>query len=84
MLNAGGTLFILFFTVVSFFCIVDLLTTRLGQLTLSAVVLLYLSRAVEEIIVSDDFSIVIFATCLLVSIIYSVVLMTGLPRHALR
>ena len=43
MLNAGGTLMIVFFAAASFACASDLLGTRLGEVALGFVSLLYLS-----------------------------------------
>jgi hypothetical protein len=74
MLNAAGTLFIILFTVASFVFIQDMLTTRLGKLLISFVALFYASRAIEEIIVSPQFSLFIFVICVLISAIYVVLL----------
>jgi hypothetical protein len=70
MLNVGAILFVFFFAYASFFCRKELLSTALGKAVLVLILLMYLSRAVEEIILSPTFSIVIFATCLLVVGIY--------------
>jgi hypothetical protein len=70
MLNAGGTLFIVLFTVASLVFTQEMLTTRLGKLVTLFVVLLYASRAIEEIIVAPQFSSFIFGICILISAIY--------------
>lgn len=70
MLNVGAILFVFFFAYVSFFCGKELLTTALGKAVLVLILLMYVSRAIEEIILSPTFSIVIFATCLLVAGVY--------------
>ena len=70
MLNAGGTLFIVLFSVASLAFIKDMLTTQLGKLVILFVVLLYASRAIEEIIISPHFSLLIFTICLLIAAIY--------------
>jgi hypothetical protein len=74
MLNVGGILLIGFATFASLFCIKDVLTTRLGKATIFLIILLYASRAVEEIIISPGFSLVIFTTCLAVAAIYALAL----------
>ncbi|MBN1379998.1 MAG: hypothetical protein JXA04_12275 [Gammaproteobacteria bacterium] len=71
MLNAGGTLFILLFTIASFFYIKDMLTTRLGKLLIRFVVLLYASRALEEIIVVTKFDAMIFWVCIAIAALYA-------------
>jgi len=70
MLNVGAILFVFFFAYASFFCGKELLTTALGKAVLALILLMYLSRAVEEVILSPTFSVVIFATCLLVAGVY--------------
>jgi hypothetical protein len=81
MLNAGGTLFIVLFTVASLAFIQDMLTTRLGKLVTLFVALLYASRAIEEIIVSPKFSAFIFGICVLISAIYLALLLIGEKNH---
>ena len=68
-LNVGGILFIGFFAYASFFYQKDLLETRLGQLVLLLVAVLYLSRAVEEFFLFK-FTPLIFVSCVLVGAIY--------------
>jgi hypothetical protein len=70
MLNVGAILFVFFFAYTSFFCGKELLTTALGKAVLVLILLMYVSRAIEEVILSPTFSIVIFATCLLVAGVY--------------
>lgn len=70
MLNAGGTLMIIFFAIGSFGFASDILGTRLGKLFLGFVSVLYLSRAAEEIVLSPRFSPVIFGVCVLIALIY--------------
>ena len=70
MLNVGAILFVFFFAYASFFCKREMLTTGLGKAVLVLILLMYLSRAIEEVILSPAFSIVIFATCLLVVGVY--------------
>ncbi len=82
MLNVGGTLMIVFFAVASFTCIEDILATRFGKLFLGLVSAVYLSRAIEEIVISPRFSPIIFAVCLLIGVIYLVPLIAPRPRTA--
>jgi len=70
MLNVGTMLFVFFFAYASFFCAREMLTTWLGKAVLVLILLSYLSRAVEEVILSPTFSVAIFATCLLVAGVY--------------
>jgi len=76
-LNAAGTLSIAFFVVVSFFFRDDLLTTRLGRLTLGLVSALYLSRAAEEFFLFK-FTPVIFGACSVVGALYVGILVMAL------
>lgn len=82
MLNAGGTLMIAFFAVASLGFATDVLTTRLGTLVLGFVAVLYLSRAVEEIVISPHFSALIFGVCLAIAGIYMVLLVSSSRRPA--
>jgi hypothetical protein len=50
MFNVGETLVVFFFAYASFFCRKELLTTSLGKAVLTLILLTYLSRAVEEVI----------------------------------
>ena len=70
MLNVGAILFVFFFAYASFFCRKELLSTALGKAVLVLILLTYLSRAIEEVILPPTFSIVIFAACLLVAGVY--------------
>jgi hypothetical protein len=81
MLNAGGTLMIVFFAAASFACASDLLATRLGKMVLALVSLLYDSRAVEEIVIAPRFSVVIFGVCVIIALIYLSLLLLPPGRH---
>lgn len=70
MLNMSAILFVFFFAHASFFCKREMLTTRLGRAVLVLILLVYVSRAVEEVILSPAFSAFIFAACLLVAGVY--------------
>jgi len=70
MLNVAGILTIAFATFASFFWVEDLLNTGLGRTTIILVALFYATRAMEEIILSPEFSPVIFGVCILVAMIY--------------
>jgi len=82
MLNAGGTLTITFFAIASLGFAGDVLTTRLGALVLGVVAAFYLSRAIEEILISPDFSAVIFGVCLAIAGFYLVLLVGSFRRPA--
>ena len=75
MLNVGGTLFILLFAIASLAYTKDMLTTRLGKLLIVFIILLYASRAVEEIIVSSHFSLLIFIVCVIIALDYLSILL---------
>ncbi len=75
MLNAGGTLFILLFTIASLGFTKEMLTTKIGKLISLFVFLLYVSRAIEEVILSPEISPAILAICLVISLIYLMVLL---------
>jgi len=75
--NAAGTLFIVFFVVVSFFFRDDLLTTRLGRMTLGLVSALYLSRAAEEFFLFR-FTPLIFGSCAVVGGLYVAILLMAI------
>ncbi len=79
MLNVAGILFIFFFAYVSFFCKQELLTTGLGKTVLVLILLMYLARAGEEVVL-PGFSVAIFAVCLVVSGIYMVPLLASVRR----
>lgn len=81
MLNAGGTLMITFFAVASLGFAQDVLTIGLGRLFLGLVAALYLSRAVEEIVISPRFSPVILAVCLVIAGVYLLLLVSTLRRR---
>jgi hypothetical protein len=78
--NAAGTLFIVFFVVVSLFFRDDLLNTRLGKLTLGLVAALYLSRAAEEFFLFK-FTPVIFGSCAVVGGLYVAILLMAIRGH---
>ncbi|HVN32947.1 MAG TPA: hypothetical protein VMT45_13280 [Thermoanaerobaculaceae bacterium] len=75
--NAAGTLFIVFFVVVSLFLRDDLLNTRLGEVTLGLVATLYLSRAAEEFFLFQ-FTPLIFGACVAVGGLYLAILLIAL------
>lgn len=81
MLNTGGILIIGFAAFASLFCMDDLVSTKLGKSTLLLVILIYASRALEEIIISPVFSIVIFASCLAVAAIYALALTATMRKN---
>jgi hypothetical protein len=70
MLNAGGLLLIAFLTIASLFYFDEVLTTKIGRLTILLCIALYWSRAIEEIFISPSFSIMIFVSCIFVGLIY--------------
>jgi hypothetical protein len=72
MLNAGGTLLILFFAVGSLAFPTDVLTTRLGRSFLVLVVVLYFSRAVEEVLLSPSISFAIIGVCIAIAVVYAI------------
>jgi len=74
-LNVGGILFVFFFAYVSFFCKKELLSTVIGTAVLVLILLMYLSRAAEEVLIFPGFSVPIFVVCVLVSGIYLVPLL---------
>ncbi len=74
MLNTAVTLMIIFFAVSSLGYAGDMLGSKLGKLVLGFVFLLYFSRALMEIFISPRFSILIFALCILIALIYLVLL----------
>lgn len=72
MLNVGGTLFIILSAIASLCFMNEMITTKLGKLILIFVFLLYFSRAIEELIISPTFSVIIFLVCMVISAIYLV------------
>lgn len=72
--NVFGTVAIFYFAYMSFFHRRELLETKLGKTVMSLVVFVYFSRALEEFILFD-FSIVIFASCILAGGIYLALLL---------
>jgi len=80
-LNGAGTLFIVFFVVVSLFFRDDLLMTRLGKLTLGLVAALYLIRAAEEFFLFK-FSPLIFGSCAVVGGLYVAILLMAIRGHS--
>lgn len=83
MLNAGGTLFIILFAVASLGYVQEMLTTKLGKLISLFVFLLYASRAVEEVIISPEFSLAIFAVCLVIAAIYLVLWLLPMQKQSI-
>lgn len=83
MLNAGGTLFIILFAVASLGYMQEMLTTKLGKLISLFVFLLYASRAVEEVIISPEFSLAIFAVCLVIAAIYLVLWLLPMQKQSI-
>lgn len=81
-LNLGGMLLIFFLAYASAVCRREIMTTRLGRGVLVLAVLLYLSRAVEEVAIFG-LSPAILVACLLVGGIYTVLLfrMEDRPRE---
>ncbi len=74
MLNVDVALPIFFFAYASFFCKRDLLSTALGKAALVLILLFYLARAVEEMILAPAFSAAIFVACLLVAGVYAAII----------
>ncbi|HLP46441.1 MAG TPA: hypothetical protein VK469_10860 [Candidatus Kapabacteria bacterium] len=73
MLNLGGILIILFFTLAFLVYSREVLTTKLGGLALLFCSIFYGTRALEEIILSPRFSIVIFSSCIITSLLFLVI-----------
>lgn len=71
MLNNGGILLIGFAAFASLFCAQEMLSSRLGKATIILIFLVYFSRAVEEIVLSPEFSVLIFVSCLVVAAVYA-------------
>jgi len=71
MLNVGGSLFILFFTLAFLAYPVEVVNTRVGRLSLLFCVFLYGTRAVEEIFWAPVFSPVIFSVCMVTTILFT-------------
>ncbi|HLP45520.1 MAG TPA: hypothetical protein VK469_06225 [Candidatus Kapabacteria bacterium] len=70
MLNLGGILIILFFTLAFLFYSREVLGTKLGGLTLLFCSIFYGTRALEEIFLSPRFSIVIFSSCIITFLLF--------------
>ena len=83
MLNAGGTLFIILFAVASLGYVKEMLTSKLGKLISLFVFLLYASRAIEEVIISPEFSLAIFAVCLVIAAIYLVLWLLPMQKQSI-
>jgi hypothetical protein len=75
MLGVGGTLMIAFLAWASLRYRDEMLNTRLGNAVIALSVLVYLTRALEEIWIAPVFSFPIFIACLAVSVIYLFLLM---------
>jgi hypothetical protein len=73
MLNAAGTLFVLFFTVASAGFTGEMLETRLGRLIILFILIFYGSRAIEELLISNDFSPLNFVFSLAVALVYAII-----------
>lgn len=71
MLNFGGILLIGFITFASFFCIEELISTRLGKAVIILTFFVYFSRAIEEVLIAPQFSVLIFISCLIVAAVYA-------------
>lgn len=72
MLNAGGTLFILFMGMALTFVVREVSSTILGRLILILGAATYLLRAAEELFISTHVNVPILGTCLLVGILHLV------------
>lgn len=70
MLNAGGTLFILFLGLCYAFATHDVAETRLGRLVLTLGALTYLVRAAEELLLAPQISWAIFAVSLVTGLLH--------------
>lgn len=81
MLNAGGTICILFFALAFLRYGAEVLGTGLGRLSLLCCALLYGTRALEEIVLAPRFSPPIFATCLLSAALFALVLVLSAGRR---
>ena len=79
-LNVGEVIFIFFFAVVSFFCQMDLVQTRLGRLLLALIAILYLSRASAEFIIFK-FTPTIFVACAVTGLIYFALLLIAWTKR---
>jgi len=77
MLGISGMLMFFFFAFASLLCWRDLLTTRLGRMVITLIAVVYLSRAAEEVLLTTRISPLIFGSCLLVGIIYTLALFPG-------
>ncbi len=82
MLCVGGTTMIGFAAYTSLFCIQNMLTTKLGKATLLFIILIYSSRAVEEIVLEPHFSALIFVTCLITALVYGLVMVLPHEKKA--
>lgn len=77
MLNVGVIMILAFAACASFFCREELVSTPLGRMTLILIVIFYIVRALEEVILAPDFSAAIFGVCLLVALDYILVMYTA-------
>lgn len=78
-LNVGGTLMILFLAYASLFQRREMLSTGLGRATQILAILLYWTRAAEELVLFS-FTPAIFVSCLVAGGIYAAVLLLGRAR----
>jgi len=74
MLAVGGILMIGFAAYASLFCIRNIFATKLGKITIFFIILIYGSRALEEIVIAPKFSPLIFSVCLVTTFVYLVAL----------
>jgi len=75
MLNIGTGLLVFLLAIGSTFFIKEVLTTRIGRLTLLVGFLLYALRAIGEVVLFPAFNVVIFVVCIIVAVLYLVALL---------
>jgi hypothetical protein len=80
-LNVGGTLMVFFLAYASLFRRTDMLSTGLGRATQVLAILLYWTRAAEELVLFS-FTPVIFVSCLAVGGIYVAALLLGVRARS--
>lgn len=74
MLSIGGTLMIFFLAYTSLFCVGELLQGKLGLAVIVLNILVYLSRALGEVILFPQPKPVIIGLCILLVLMYGYVL----------
>jgi len=79
-LNVAGILLILFLAIIFFVCTEDL-STKLGRLTILLGVLVYLTRALVEVIFFPRINVVILAICVLVGLLHLLALRSSMPEE---